>query len=100
VGGMLAAPLASAQGKNLPVGPQLFTLRNELEKDVSGILQAVATMLLSQDTAPWGQILAAAKDKGGGAELLVIEQEQSVEPPIEAMKKDLELYQTLRRGGA
>jgi sugar phosphate isomerase/epimerase len=40
--GMLAAPLALAQKKNLPVGLQLFTLRNELEKDVPGTLQRVA----------------------------------------------------------
>jgi sugar phosphate isomerase/epimerase len=40
--GMLAAPLALAQNKNLPVGLQLFTLRNELEKDVAGTLERVA----------------------------------------------------------
>lgn len=56
-------------------------------------------VLFSQGTAQWRQILAAAEDKGG-AEFLVIEQENSVEPPMEAVTKDLELYRNLRRGGA
>lgn len=37
-----AAPFAMGQGKNLPFGLQLFTLRNELEKDIPGTLQRVA----------------------------------------------------------
>lgn len=56
-------------------------------------------VLFSRGSAPWRDILAAAEGKGG-AEFLVIEQEQSVEPPIEAVEKDLELYLKLRKGGA
>jgi sugar phosphate isomerase/epimerase len=56
-------------------------------------------VLFSQGTAPWPRILAAAEGKGG-AEFLVIEQENSVEPPMEAVRKDLELYRNLRQGGA
>ncbi len=56
-------------------------------------------VLFSEGTAPWPRILAAAEGKGG-AEFLVIEQEKSDGPPIEAVRKDLELYRNLRRGGA
>jgi sugar phosphate isomerase/epimerase len=41
-----AAPLASvvAQGKSLPVGLELFSVRNELQKDLMGTVRAVAKM--------------------------------------------------------
>jgi sugar phosphate isomerase/epimerase len=54
-------------------------------------------VLFGQGTAPLKDIFAAAESKGG-AEFYVIEQEMSVEPPIEAVKKDFELYNAVRRG--
>jgi len=54
-------------------------------------------VLFGQGIAPWKEIFAAAESKGG-AEFYVIEQEMSTEPPIEAVKKDLEFYNAMRRG--
>jgi len=52
--------------------------------------------LFGEGTVPWQKLFAAAEDKGG-AEFYVMEQEQSVEPPLEAIRKDLDLYEKLRR---
>ena len=54
-------------------------------------------VLFGEGKAPWREILAAAESTGG-AEFLVIEQENSVLPPFDAVKRDLELYRNLRRG--
>jgi sugar phosphate isomerase/epimerase len=56
-------------------------------------------VLFGQGSALWNEILATAEGTGG-AEFLVIEQETSVEPPIDAVAKDLELYRKLRQGVA
>ena len=53
-------------------------------------------VLFGQGKAPWREIFMAAEDKGG-AEFYVIEQEMSVEPPLEAVRQDLARYRTLRQ---
>jgi sugar phosphate isomerase/epimerase len=53
-------------------------------------------VLFGQGKVPWREVFTAAEDKGG-AEFYVIEQETSVEPPLDAVRQDLERYRALRR---
>lgn len=53
-------------------------------------------VLFGEGKAPWKEIFAAAESKGG-AEFYIIEQENSTEPPMEAVKKDLALYTAFRK---
>src|SRR3954470_13602365 len=40
----IAAPLVSAAGRNIPVGLELYSVRDELQKDLTGTVRAVGKL--------------------------------------------------------
>jgi sugar phosphate isomerase/epimerase len=53
-------------------------------------------VLFGEGTVRWKELFAAAESKGG-AEFYIIEQENSTEAPLEAVRKDLANYNAMRR---
>lgn len=52
--------------------------------------------LIGKGTAPWLRIFEAA-ERAGGVRFYLVQQEGSVEPPLQAVKKDLDYFREIRR---